>query len=757
MAQYDLNIRDYWRIIRKRKLVIAVIVAVIVVFSYGFARFKEPRPLYKAGSAIKIESRSKLTGGFWVPPEDITTHAYSVTSFPVILLTAQKMGLVPRDVTMNDVRASKAYFAVVQELKSKVSAQQEPGTNIINITVIDKAAETAAVIANALAAAYQDYDVSQANQKLNETRLFIEQQMDQTALKMKQAETELQRFKEENAIFSIDTQTQELLRLYSEARRDLDAVTEDRKWIEKTQALFDADTIESYETIAEILFPGGRKDALFPTLQQRFEQLRLERGELLLQFTAEHPQVKAIEGKIRTVIDEAGNQLETRRVFLLKQEEKLAERERELLVKSNRLPENAQKLAKLQRNVGLADKMYAQLQEKQQNLLIQESGTMAEVSIVKPAIVPTEPFNIPSKLMIIFTGLILGLMVGFVGAFALEAFDTSMGTIEDLEGLLKVSVLGVIPSMFLEKREPRPEGEPGEEAKADLIVHFDPKSLAAEAFRTLRTNVQFLSLEKKMKSFIVTSSYLREGKTLNCVNLAVSLAQNGHRVLLVEADLRRSSIHKVFGLNREPGLTDYVMDNCGIEEITNTISDIMTGDLEIDDVLKTPGLDNLHVITAGTKPENPSEILNSEQFKVFVRTVYPNYDFIIIDVPPALPVADASQVSTLVDGVILVYTAGRIARSVLKRAKDMLTAVNANVVGVILNSVRPEIGPEYLKYHSKYYYSEAEAMTPRDHRPLTRANQFGALADFASRNKAVAGALALVLLLLLMGLFWNLS
>ena len=757
MAQYDLNLRDYWRIIKKRKSVIAVIVAVIVVFSYGFARFKEPRPLYKAGSAIKIESRSKLTGGFWVPPEDITTHAYSVTSFPVILLTAQKMGLLPRDVTMNDVRASKAYFATVQELKSKVSAQQEPGTNIINITVIDKAAETAAVIANALAAAYQDYDVSQANQKLNETRLFIEQQMDQTASKMKQAETELQRFKEDNAIFSIDTQTQELLRLYSEARRDLDAVTEDRKWIEKTQSLFGVGTIESYETIAEILFPGGRKDALFPTLQQRFEQLRLERRELLLQFTSEHPQVKAVEGKIRTVIDEAGNQLETRRAFLLKQEEKLAERERELLAKSNRLPENAQKLAKLQRNVELTDKMYSQLQEKQQNLLIQESGTMAEVSIVKPAIVPTEPFNIPSKLMIIFTGLILGLMVGFVGAFALEAFDTSMGTIEDLEGLLNVSVLGVIPSMFLEKREHRPEEEPGEEAKTDLIVHYDPKSLAAEAFRTLRTNVQFLSLEKKMKSFIVTSSYLREGKTLNCVNMAVSLAQNGHRVLLVEADLRRSAIHKVFGLNREPGLTDYVMDNCGIEEITNTISDIMTGDLEIDDVLKTPGLDNLHVITAGTKPENPSEILNSEQFKLFVRTVYPNYDFIVIDVPPALPVADASQVATLVDGVILVYTAGRIARSVLKRAKDMLTAVNANVVGVILNSVRPEIGPEYLKYHSKYYYSEAEAMTVRGHRPPARMNQFGALADLASRNKAVAGALALVLLLLLMGLFWNLS
>jgi capsular exopolysaccharide synthesis family protein len=332
-----------------------------------------------------------------------------------------------------------------------------------------------------------------------------------------------------------------------------------------------------------------------------------------------------------------------------------------------------------------------------------------------------------------------------------------MGTIEDLEGLLKVPVLGVIPSMFLEKKETRQDAEAGEEGNADLIVHYDPKSLAAEAFRTLRTNLLFLSLEKKSKSFIVTSSYLHEGKTLNCVNLAISLAQNGQKVLLVEADLRRSAIHKIFGLNREPGLTDYVMGNYRIEEVTNTISDIMVGELGIDDILKTPGLDNLHVITAGTKPENPSEILNSEQFRAFVRTVYPEYDFIIIDVPPALPVADASQVATLVDGVILVYTAGRIARSVLKRAKDMLEAVHANVVGVILNSVRPEVGPEYLKYHSKYYYSESDGLNDKSHRSTTSKDQFNALTSLVSRNKAVAGAVALVVLLLLIGLFWDLS
>ena len=756
MTQYDVNLRDYWRIIRKRKWVIVVIAPAVVAFSYGFAVIKKPAPLYKAASAIKVDNRSKLAGGLWMPPEDISTHAYSVTSYPVLLMAAQKMGAIPQHIDMDEAFSNKSHIAALQNLKATVTGKQEPGTNIINITAVDADKERAALTANAVAAAYQAYDVDQGKEKIDDTRVFVEQQMAHTLLELKQVETELRQYKEEHGIFSINAQTRELLNRLSEVRKDQDAVAEEKRWLEKLLSLYQEGTSESYETIAELLFPGDRKDTLFPTLQQRFEDLRLERRELLLRFTPEHPRVKSLEGKTRIVIDEAGKQLQTRREHLLKQEEKLAEREQALMRESNRLPESSQELAKLQRKVDLADKLYSQLQEKHQNLMIQASGTMPEVSIIKRAIVPSEPFNIPSPYLIVFTGLILGLIIGFVGAFGLEAFDTSMGTIEDLEGLLKVPVLGVIPSMFLERKEDRPEGEPVPDENADLIVHYNPKSLAAEAFRTLRTNLQFLRLEKKSKSFIVTSSYLQEGKTLNCVNLAVSLAQNGSKVLLVEADLRRSVIHKIFGLNREPGLTDFIMDNCSADKIINTITDIMVGDLEIDDILKTPGLDNLHVVTAGTKHQNPSEILNSKQFKQFIETVYPEYDYVLLDVPPALPVADASQVATLVDGVILVYTAGRIARGVLKRAKDTLEAVHANVVGVILNSVRPEIGPEYLKYHSKYYYSETDEMRTKHHRSMGMG-QTNLLNSLVSRNKAASAAVLLVIVLLLISLFWNLS
>jgi tyrosine-protein kinase Etk/Wzc len=239
----------------------------------------------------------------------------------------------------------------------------------------------------------------------------------------------------------------------------------------------------------------------------------------------------------------------------------------------------------------------------------------------------------------------------------------------------------------------------------DLVTHFKPESMGAEAFRALRTNLQFLRLETKGKVFLITSSFVQEGKTLNIVNLALTMAQAGNKVLLIDADLRKPLVHKAFGLSESPGLTDYVLGNYSWKETSNTISDVMLGDFGIDNILKTPGMDNLHVITAGTRPPNPSEILSSTRFREFLKEAAKDYNFIFIDSPPILPVADASEIATLVDGVFLVYKVGKIGRGVLRRAKSNLENVDAKLVGVILNSVKSDEGPEYYRYHSHYYYS----------------------------------------------------
>ena len=279
--------------------------------------------------------------------------------------------------------------------------------------------------------------------------------------------------------------------------------------------------------------------------------------------------------------------------------------------------------------------------------------------------------------------------------------DTSIGTIEDVESLLGVPVLGAIP--FFEKDE---KGQV--HSIRNLITHFDPTSVIAEAFRSLRTNIRFMGLEKKGKSFLVTSSFIQEGKTFNIVNLALSIAQAGDKVLLVEGDLRKPTVNKMFGVPRDPGLTDYVLGNYQWKEIIVSITDLILGDFEFEDIMKTPGLENLNIMVGGSIPPNPSEILRSPRFNEFLKEASKDYNYIFIDAPPILPVADATEIAPIVDSVILVYKVGQIARGVLKRAKVSLDNVNAKVLGVILNSIKPDIGPDYFKYHTQYYYGPSK-------------------------------------------------
>ena len=327
-----------------------------------------------------------------------------------------------------------------------------------------------------------------------------------------------------------------------------------------------------------------------------------------------------------------------------------------------------------------------------------------------------------------------------------------MGTIEDVEESLQVPVLGVIP--YLGKEDKTDKGVTEKIRARDLIAHYDPKSLAAEAFRSLRTNLQFMSLEIKGKSFLVTSSFVQEGKTLNVVNLALSVAQTGDKVLLIEADLRKPLIYKNFGLPKEPGLTDYVLGNYDWEEVINNISDVMLGDFEMDEILRTPGLDNLHILTAGTQPPNPTEILSSDRFREFLKEVRQQYDYIFIDAPPILPVADATEIAPLVDGVVMVYTVGRIGRGVLKRAKSTLDNIDAKVLGVILNNVKPEVGPDYFRYHARYYYGPEKESKPREQTGIKNLLQRFVKSSPGGKYLPIA-AIIIALALLAVGIFWT--
>jgi len=678
-----------------------------------FAKMREPAPLFEAETAVKIERRTNLAeffmGGFWDQSDSLTTQAFIITSFPVIEKTAKYLGRIPENISGSDIQNSKEYMSEIKQLKGMVMAEQEKYTSILNIRTISGNAQEAADVANAVAATYQQYNIHEKNKQTFETKSFIENQLKITDSNLKQAEDSLLNFKEKHDLLILETQTANTLQRIFSIEAELDRVKKEKNNAQSQLKLINK-AGKSSKSIENIFLPES-DNASVQELNKNLRNLVMKRQTLLFDFTVEHPQVIELNDQITGLLYGIKQELGSRISGLKAMESDLSAKYKQLLEESKTFPEKALILNRLQREVTLQESLYSQLKTKYQEILIQAAGKVEEVVIVRPASVPVFPTNIPSNMAVIATGIVMGLFMGIVFAFVAETLDTSIGTIEDVESLLKVPVLGMIP--FVKRDECEIEDASNMDRPCELVTHFDSGSLVSEAFRSIRTNLQFMGMENKVKSFMVTSSFMQEGKTFNVINIALSLAQGGKKVLLIEADLRNPTIYKIFGLSQSPGLTDYVLGNYQPEEVINRITDLMLGDMDIDDILMTPGLDNLSYVTNGTHVSNPSEILNSSRFKDFMDSVYPDYDMIIIDAPPVLPVTDAVDIASLVDGVILIYTVGRIARGVLKRAKAALDHVNARVLGVILNNVKSETGPEYFKYQSQYYYSPRKKESPR--------------------------------------------
>jgi capsular exopolysaccharide synthesis family protein len=218
-----------------------------------------------------------------------------------------------------------------------------------------------------------------------------------------------------------------------------------------------------------------------------------------------------------------------------------------------------------------------------------------------------------------------------------------------------------------------------------LIAFNNPKSRAAEAFRTLRTNIQFSSLDSTLKSLVVTSPGPSEGKSTVMSNLAITMAQSGKRVLIVDCDLRKPTVHKKLSIANSEGLTNMLIQNKRIE-----------------DCITTTKVPNLFALTSGPTPPNPAELIGSHRMKTIIEDLKEHFDVLLIDAPPVIAVTDAQILSTLVEGVLLVTSYGQTEKFGLVKAKELLDKVDAKIIGVVMNKV-PEKSESY--YYGKYYNS----------------------------------------------------
>lgn len=387
----------------------------------------------------------------------------------------------------------------------------------------------------------------------------------------------------------------------------------------------------------------------------------------------------------------AGNEDQQRQSFV---EEQLADLQAKIQATQQEIEEeeaqleaanSARAIQQYQANINALEQKLSNYQSNYASLLTNVEGGTNYISIFESAATPRTPIS-PNVEQTVLLAAAIGLTLAVGGAFLIEYLDDTIKTPDDVDRVIDLPILGGISRIQ------------GEEYAEKLVTAREPRSPIAEAYRVLRTNIQFSSVDDPTRTLMVTSPGPTEGKSITLANLAVVLAQSGRKVVVVDTDLRRPVLHRAFDVAKSHGLSDVILtSNPGLEEH-----------------LQATAMDNLWVLPSGSLPPNPAELLGSERFKGLIEELKERADVILFDSPPVLAVTDAAVLSTRVDGVLLINEAGRTRRQEARQAVEELQRVGANLLGVVLNRLSRRNGGYYYYY---YYYRSDDGTRKRRRRP----------------------------------------
>ena len=440
-------------------------------------------------------------------------------------------------------------------------------------------------------------------------------------------------------------------------------------------------------------------------LQEMLDMLLIEEKVLLQKFGVEHPDIEAQRDRIAAVREliqkkravvtrelPSGEELDQLDVFLQaihqqldSEEAREAELSRMLRQEQQNAKEFSVYLARAQayrseiaRLQSLFDEVVKQLEDIS---LVQDYGGYETQVLTPPQIGHKVK---PVLAIVMLASCIIGTAVGLGLAYALELADQNIRSADEIAGLLGTPVVGLIP-VFTASKKLIADSDIG----PAVVTHHRPKSRQAEAYRAIRTAMYFNARGRQHQVVQVTSPQAGDGKSTLAANLAVSIAQSGRRVLLIDADFRRPTVHKLFGLSNSEGSTS-----------------VLTGTAELADAVQSSGIDNLDILTCGPQPANPAELAISGELRDLLEVLKSKYEFVIVDSPPLLAVTDPSGIAARVDGVLLTMRLGKTTRGQLKQAYELLQSVEANVTGLVVNAVDPRHGGGYSYGNYRYHYGD---------------------------------------------------
>jgi capsular exopolysaccharide synthesis family protein len=447
--------------------------------------------------------------------------------------------------------------------------------------------------------------------------------------------------------------------------------------------------------------PEVRKSDRISNIQARISQLKQNKAALEVTYTKEWPEVKKTDAAIKRLEDELQKEADESIAMLKAQYEASLAHEQsvhEMYVKQRGTTdqqtrdqiEMAQYTQRLETN-----KQYLNtLLQKQREVQIAQGDKGSEVRIENYSRVPRSPVG-PARLRNVMIALVLSLVAGIGLAFLLDFLDDTVKSLDDVDRYIHLPALAMIPAgRGGANLKGLPRANAGPSDSTALAMIDDVRSPIAESYRHLRTSLLLSSAGQPPKTILVTSSQPSEGKTTTAINTAFMLAQTGAEVLIIDCDLRRPRLHTQFEVTNSKGLTTW-----------------LSGERDLDNLLQTYSKTrNLKILTSGPVPPNPAELLGSEEMRRLLGHLSERFAHIIIDSPPAISFTDASILSTMVDGVMLVVHGGRSSRAVVRRAKQQLLDVGAHIFGVVLNNVRLETQDYYYSgYYSNYYSTENES------------------------------------------------
>ena len=592
---------------------------------------------------------------------------------------------------LNDIRGEQGdsfriallpFNQTVEGLRKGIKAVEVgKKTNVISVTYRDHDPLLARDVVNALVQAYLDQGVAIKAEEATRTIGFVEEQLKGTRAELEGAEKNLESYKSASGVIQLDTEAKNLIETLTGVEKQKAEATLQRKQVE-----FALGSLKTARKRGGVYSPAVlRDDPLVAAMASRLAELEVQKRGLLSESTESHPAVKSVQAQIDEVQKKLQATYETSLKGMLKQEENISREIAKHDAQLKKLPVAERDLARLMRLSKVNADIYTFLLQKHEEARIAKASTISNINVVDPAIAADSPVS-PKKKKNLLLGLIVGLMSGVGLCFFREYLDDTLKDPEQVKRTLGLPLLAVIPFISSKDRDP------------GLVSHDEPRSPASEAFRSLRTGIHFCALKKEKKVLLVTSTFPGEGKSTVASNLAITLAQTGARVLVVDCDLRRSTLHQKFGHPKGKGLTE-----------------LLAGDLGAAEAIQESTIGGLHLLQAGTYPPNPAELLGSEAMARFVLEMRGIYDHIIIDAPPVLAVTDAPVLTQVSDLVILVLETGRVPAKAALRTREMLAAAGAPVAGVVAldkNALLEDYGFGY-GYGYKYgYQTEAETKKP---------------------------------------------